>query len=68
MLWMVGAPLVSLVKSVAGGAGSIASGVAKGIGKAVSGADKEQTAKVAASGTPAGGNGENQPRYAENEE
>ena len=39
MLWMVGAPLVGLVKSVASGAGSIASGVAKGIGKAVSGAD-----------------------------
>ena len=56
---MVGAPLVGLVKSVASGAGSIASGVAKGIGKAVSGADKEQTAKVAASGAPADENGEN---------
>ena len=59
MLWMVGAPLVSLVKSVASGAGSIASGVAKGVGNAVSGADEEQTAKVAASGAPAGGNGGN---------
>ena len=59
MLWMVGAPLVSLVKSVASGAGSIASGVANGIGGAVSGADKEQTAIAAASGAPAGGNGEN---------
>ena len=38
---LLASPLIGLVKSVAGGAGSIASGVAKSVGKAVSGTEKE---------------------------